>query len=352
MGQQLTIGVAVPDLSEYAVLDPGWSIGDPTRQCAAAVERCREHGRIPVHGRDVRLVFASYRTNQAAEKVAVARHLAEEEDAFAVLGGRDFTDGSLWLAAAGVPVIDVNALPSEMLDDAAPWLFTLRTAQDVLYRSFVRWAQRGGHLDGRVIGVFCDRLTRRSAAAAVDELHRMDHEVRTVIDSEGLGAGSEHDGSAPVRFAADGVDLVLGFVGGSSWINTLHAAADAGYRPHLVDLETGEHTNDVTARRYPQDLYDGTLAMTMSRVGDVAAGWPLAAETASALTAYERWTGAEVAPVAPVTSGEWSNVLISSDLVTLLVEGLRPRRTRPHAPRLSSPGWSSSARSRWPVAPT
>jgi ABC-type branched-subunit amino acid transport system substrate-binding protein len=323
---ELTIGVAVPDLSEYVALDPSWSVGDPGRQFTAAIERCRADGRIPVHGRDLRVVSASYRSNQPADKVAAAQRLAGDEGAFAVLGGRDFTDGALWLAAAGVPVIDVNALPTTTLDRAAPWLFTLRAAQDVLYRSFVAWAQRGGHLDGRVIGVFCDRLTRESATAAVDELRRLGHDVRTVVDSQGVGVGSEHDETAPARFAADGVDLLLGFVGGSSWINSLRAAARIGYRPQLLDLETGEHTNDVTARRFPQDLYDGTMALTMSRVGDVAAGRPLAAETDRALQAYVRCTGSTAA-----TSGEWSNLLITSDLVTLLVEGLRragPEPTR------------------------
>jgi hypothetical protein len=267
-------------------------------------------------------VFAPYRSNQEQEKVAAARRLVED-GAFAVLGARDFTEGALWLAASGVPVIDVNAVPAAVLDDAAPWLFTLRAAQDVLYRSFVGWADRGGHFSGRVIGVFCDRLTRRSSAAAVAELRRRGHEVRTIIDSEGAGAGSEQDESAPVRFAADGVELVLGFVGGSSWINTLRTAAGIGYRPRLVDLETGEHTNDVTARFLPPKLYDGTPALTMSRVGDAAAGWPLAPETERALAAYEEWSGCPLARTAPVTSGELSNVLISSDLVTLLVEGLR-----------------------------
>jgi len=322
VGQELTIGIAVPDLSEYVALDPSWSIGDPEQQCIAAVERWRDDGRIPIHGRDVRLVFASYRSNQPAEKVAAARRFAEA-DAFAVLGGRDFTDGARRLAAAGVPVIDVNAVPSATLQEDAPWLFTLRPAQDVLYRSFVAWAHAGGHLDGRVIGIFCDRLTRQSSAAAIDELNRLGHDVRTLIDSDGIGVGSEHDESAPARFAAEGVDLLLGFVGGSSWINTLRAAEGIGYRPNLLDLETGEHTNDVTARRLPPELYDRTLALTMSRVGDLAAGRPLGAETVAALEAYERWSGRPAATVATMTAGEWSNVLITSDLVTLLVEGLR-----------------------------
>ena len=198
-----------------------------------------------------------------------------------MLGGRDFTDGSLWLAAAGVPVIDVNALPTTTLDDAAPWLFTLRTAQDVLYRSFVRWAQRGGHLDGRVIGVFCDRLTRQSAAAAVDELHRLGHEVRTVDRLRGASERAASTTSRPRSASPPTASTcVLGFVGGSSWINTLARRRP----PSATDRTSSTWRRGSTPTTSPpadirQDLYDGTLALTMSRVGDVAAGWPLAAET-------------------------------------------------------------------------
>jgi hypothetical protein len=321
MSTALTIGVAVPDLSEYVVLDPAWSVGNPAEQVQAAVEGARRAGRLPVHGRDVQLVFCSYRANQREEKIAAAQGLVGA-GAFAVLGGRDFTAGACWLADAGVPVIDVNAVPSSTLARAAPWMFTLRAAQDRWYRAFVRWADGERHLAGRVVGVFCDRLTREATAVAVDELRGLGHDVRVVLDSEGVGVGSERDDDAPARFAAAGVDLVLGFVGGSSWINTLRACAAQGYRPALVDLETGEHTNDVTARFHPPELYDGTLALTMSRVGDVAAGWPLAAATTAALGDYERCTGTTVAREAPVRSGEWSNVLITADLVTLLLAGL------------------------------
>lgn len=322
MTRTLTIGVAVPDLAEYVVLDPCWGIGDPQRQCEAAVDEWRRVGRLPIHGHDLRLEFRSYRSNQPGEKVAAARELADEAAVFAVLGGRDFTEGAMWLARRGIPVIDVNAVPAATLADHAPWMFTLRAAQDVLYRAFIRWADHRGDLNERAIGVFNDRLTRLATGAALDELHRLGHDVRTVIDSEGLGVGSERDADAPAQLEADGVDLLLGFVGGSSWINTLRACAARGYAPHIVDLETGEHTNDVTARFHPPDLYHGTFALTMSRVGDLAAGEPLAAPTERALAAYEASTGERVRREQPVTTGAWSNLLITADLVDLLLTGL------------------------------
>ena len=86
-------------------------------------------------------MFASYRSNQPAEKVAAARRLAQDETAFAVLGGRDFTDGALE-AGGGGSAGDRRQRRAHRprSPEAAPWLFTLRPAQDVLFRSFVVWA--------------------------------------------------------------------------------------------------------------------------------------------------------------------------------------------------------------------
>jgi ABC-type branched-subunit amino acid transport system substrate-binding protein len=94
----LTIGVAVPDLSEYSTIDAGWGVGDPREQVEAAVEAARSRGRLPVHGRDLRLVFRAYEPNRVEGKSDAARHLVEDDQAFAVIGGRDFTEGALVLA--------------------------------------------------------------------------------------------------------------------------------------------------------------------------------------------------------------------------------------------------------------
>ena len=319
----LDVGVAVPDVGEYAAIDPAWGIGDPREQVLSALDGMRADGRLPVHGQDLRPTFASYASNEGAGKVETARTLAASGPV-AILGGRDFSDGARWIAAnTTIPVIDVNALPSSSLAAAGPSLFTLRTAQDVLYRAAVRWADSSGWLAGRRIGVFSDRLTELSAEAACDELNRLGHDVQVWIHSDGTGVGSDADESAAPTFADAGVDVVFPFVGGSSWIATLRNAADAGYRPHIIELETGEHTNDVAARRFPPELYDGTVALTMSRGGEVAGGFALGTETQRCLDAFERATGRRLDPDGPAVSGELSNALLCWDLTRLLVEGLR-----------------------------
>jgi hypothetical protein len=319
----LDVGVAVPDVGEYAAIDPAWGIGDPREQVLSALDGMRANGRLPVDGHDVRPSFASYASNDAAGKVEAARELAAA-DPVAILGGRDFSDGSRWIVAnTSIPVIDVNAVPSASLSTAGPTLFTLRTAQDVLYRAAVRWADSSGWLAGRRIGVFSDRLTEQSAEAACEELRRLDHDVVVWIPSDGTGVGSDADESAVPTFVDAGVDVVFPFVGGSSWIATLRHAAAAGYRPHIIELETGEHTNDVAARRFPPELYDGTVALTMSRAGEVTGGFPIGTETQRCLDAFERATGRGLDPSGPAVSGELSNALLGWDLTLLLVEGLR-----------------------------
>jgi Periplasmic binding protein len=319
----LDVGIAVPDVGEYAAIDPAWGIGDPREQVLSALDGLRAAGRLPVHGHDLRPSFASYASNDAAGKVEAAKALAAAEPV-AILGGRDFSAGARWIAAnTPIPVIDVNALPSESLTAAGRTLFTLRTAQDVLYRAAVRWADTNGWLDERRIGVFSDRLTERSAAAAGDELDRLGHVVRAWVRSDGTGVGSDADESAVTTFVDAGVEVVFPFVGGSSWIATVRHADEHGYCPRIVELETGEHTNDVTARRFPSELYDGTLALTMSRGGELAGGFPLGVETERCLDAFERAIGRRLDPGAPAVSGELSNALLTWDLVVLLVEGLR-----------------------------
>ena len=69
----------------------------------------------------------------------------------------------------GIPVIDVNALPRSQ-PRTAPWLFTLRAAQDLIYVTFVRWAYRRGLLDGSRIGAFSDRFTSVRTECSSTEL--------------------------------------------------------------------------------------------------------------------------------------------------------------------------------------
>ena len=91
----------------------------------------------------------------------------------------------------------------------------------------------------------------------------------------------------------------------------------------MVDLETGEHATDVSGSVMPVALYEGTEALVMSRVGEVAAGRALDAAAERAVTAVESATGRAIARSGRDSSGELSNILLVADLIAVLCTGLR-----------------------------
>jgi ABC-type branched-subunit amino acid transport system substrate-binding protein len=202
-------------------------------------------------------------------------------------------------------------------------MFTIRAAQDLVYLTYVDWAHSSGLLDGRRIGVFSDRYTATSSSIAIDRLTALGHAPVAHVPSDGVGVGSDHDVAAAERFRDAGVDVIVPFVSGSSMARMLRAADATGYRPRVVDLETGEHATDVSGSVMPAEIYEGTPALVMSRIGEVAAGRPLEPVAEQAVAAVERATGRTFARAGRATSGELSNILLVADLVAILCAALR-----------------------------
>ena len=58
---------------------------------------------------------------------AVCQQFGTEGDIFAVIGGRDFTQGAECLATRfQIPVIDTNQAPASLMAQTAPYMFTLK----------------------------------------------------------------------------------------------------------------------------------------------------------------------------------------------------------------------------------
>jgi hypothetical protein len=117
--------------------------------------------------------------------------------------------------------------------------------------------------------------------------------------------------------------VVVPFVSGSSMARMLRAADSIGYRPRVIDLETGEHATDVSGSVMPAELYEGTRALVMSRIGEVAAGRPLDPVAEQAVVTVERATGRSIDRSGRATSGELSNILLVADLVAIMCAALR-----------------------------
>jgi hypothetical protein len=322
VGWKRTIGVAIADMSEFVAIDPAYGIGDQRAQVRSAVDHELAVGRLP-DGLELELTFRDFSSTSIEHKREIADQFADD-DVLAVIGARDFTYGSVRLAEVhGVPVIDVNAVNRSILARTAPWLFTIRAAQDLVYLTYIGWAHHTGRLAGRRIGVFSDRYTDVSTRVALERLRALGHEPSVHLTSDGVGVGSDHDREAAERFASAGVDLVMPFVSGSSLARVARELDRLGVRPTILELETGEHVTDVSGSVMPPALYEGSSAIAMSRVGEVAAGLPMAPAAADAIERYRSVTGVALEPTGRESSGALSNLLMATDLVSVLFAGLR-----------------------------
>lgn len=316
------LGVAIADMSDFEAIDPAYGIGDQRTQVEALIDYELRVGGVPACG-EPRLVVREFSSIDVDDKRSVADAFADD-GVVAVLGARDFTYGAVRVAETHrIPTIDVNAVPRTVFGRTDPWLFTIRGAQDLVYLAYARWAHDTGRLDGRRIGVFSDRYTATSTAGVVEALVLRGHRVAVHVDSDGVGVGSESDSFAAQAFAEGDVDLVMPFVSGSSLAAMLAAAERIGFAPTILDLETGEHATDVSGSAMPPAIYEGTSALVMTRVGELAAGIPLDPRADEAISAVEAASGVALDRTGRATSGVVSNILLVRDLTHLALEAMR-----------------------------
>lgn len=318
----ITVGLAYPDVSAFATLNKKFSIGDPEQQAAAVLDGWRRDGLLPVNGTDIELVFRKYAIINTSDKLGVCTGFAQDDDVFAVVSGRDFTVGAECLASRfDIPTIDLmGASPS--VYDRAPRLFTIRPSEADVLRAYVQWADGEGLFDGATVGIFWDTRSEEAVDAFKEAMAAAGHSIAVEVASDGEGIGSPQDQISVERFLAAGVDTAVLLVGTSSVSNFMHFAESQNYRPAYRSMEWASHIGDVASGSLPQEQYDGTLAMTVSRVGEIAAGLPVNAEAEACVSNYERFSGIDIARSSPETA-EWAQILYTCDLMSVLLAGLQ-----------------------------
>ncbi|MCY4421827.1 MAG: hypothetical protein OXC06_02020 [Acidimicrobiaceae bacterium] len=317
--QIVRIGVAFPDLAAFAVLNPEFGIGDPEAQALAVVDQWAREGLLPP-GIGVELVFGKYNIISDSAKLGVCTSLAQDSEVFAAVSSVSFTVGAECLATRfEIPVIDADGAPPSLYQRGAPWFFTLRADHGKHLRSYVQWAIDNGMFDGNV-GVYYETRLDEGVDEMREQVAAAGLEIASETATSGEGVGSPEDPIAVQRFIADDVDLVLPIVGGSSLAGVLGFSESQGYRPMYLSTDYGEQTADIQAKTLPVEQYDGAVAVTMKRVGEVAAG--MANEQAEACLAnYERYSGTDIERSAP-ESGEYGSILRTCDLLSLVLAGL------------------------------
>ena len=318
----ITIGLAYPDISAFAILNDKFDIGDPEQQAAAVLDGWRRDGLLPVNGTDIELVFRKYSILSSNDKLGVCTGFAQDDDVFAVVSGRDFTVGAECLASRfDVPVIDLAGAPPSVYS-RAPRMFTIRPDEAEVLSAYVQWADSQSLFDGATVGIFWDTRSEEAVDAFKKAMDAAGYSIAVEVASDGAGVGSPQDQIAVERFIGGGVDAAVLLVGTSSVLNFMSFAESQNYRPAYRSMEWASQIGDVASGSLPQEQYDETLAMTVSRVGEIAAGTPLTAEAEACTANYERFSGQDIAPTSPETA-EWAQILYTCDLMSVLLAGLQ-----------------------------
>ena len=313
------IGVAFPDLEAFAVLNPEFGIGDPEAQALAVVDQWVREGLLP-EGIGVELVFGKYNIISDSAKLGVCTAFAQDSDVFAAVSSVSFTVGAECLATRfQIPVIDADGAPPSLYQRGAPWFFTLRADHAKHLRSYAQWAIDNGLFNNRV-GLYYETRLDEGVEAMRELVAAAGLEIVSETATSGEGVGSPEDPIAVQRFIVDGVEVVLPLVGGSSLAGVLGFSESQGYRPVYLSTDYGEQTADVQAKTLPAEQFDGAMAVTMKRAGEIAAGM-VNEEAEACLSNYERYSGTDIERRAP-ESGEFASILRTCDLLSLVLAGL------------------------------
>jgi ABC-type branched-subunit amino acid transport system substrate-binding protein len=320
--QTIKIGFAWPDLSAFLAVSESYGIGDPEEQMLAVIEGWRQDGTLPINGVDIELVSQSFDALDPETKLAACQKFGAEDEVFAVLGGRIFTEGAECMATRfQTPVIDTDQASAAIMESAAPYMFTLKPDTTEAVTTFANWAIGRGSFEGKTIGLYWEGGQDAAAEAFKQILTDNGLSVASEIQTGGPGTvGNEQDALAAQKFQADGVDLVIFFVGSSGMVNVLQTAADQGYTPDYLDLEWSSHMSDVAAAAYNQDQWAGVEGLSATRLGELP---DLSADAEACIANYEEFSGQTIDREPPEKSGEFSNILISCELGNILLEGIR-----------------------------
>ena len=319
--QVVKIGYAFPDLAAFAVLNKSFGIGDPQLQAEAVIDSWRREGLLPA-GIEVELVAAEYNIVDPAAKQGVCTSLAQDDQVFAVVSGISFTEGAECLATRyQIPIIDTDGAEPTVYGRGAPWFFTLRPDHVQQFVNFGQWAIDTGELEGKRVGMYFETKIIEGVDAMVQLFEEQGVNLVSVTETSGIGIGGAEDPLSIERFIADGVEVGLPLVGGSSAANMYGFAKGQDYRPVWLDMDYSEHTTDVAAKTNPAEQYDGTLAMTVTRVGERASGMDNPGAEAC-LANYERYAAVDIEREG-IETGEYSSILRTCDLFAVLLAGLQ-----------------------------
>jgi ABC-type branched-subunit amino acid transport system substrate-binding protein len=319
-GAPIRIGVGVPSLGALAALGPNYDFGDPRAHMAALLAAWKRAGLVPVNGHDVEFVYRTYSIVSADEQKAACAGWVKDDRVFAVFALQYFFADACPAVQHDVPFVTASDYEQSLMDRGAPYLFTLSSTTDRILRNWAHWADGAGLLRGKRIGLYY-RGTNTAVPALKQELAKLGATVVEEVTTDNDATGSAQEGIAVQRFRASRVDVAWLVVSAINQTNFMQQAQAQGYRPAYLAADLFSSTTDTATGTYPPDQYEGTGAMTVTRLGEIRAGIPPTSSARFCVDAYARASGREV--VYEERPAEWYLLQQNCDTASVVLEGLR-----------------------------
>ena len=254
------------------VLTGGEALTGPLEQSYRAVfDGFRKSGQLPVHGRDVDLVFRNFSlTGNESELRAACVQLAQEDKIFA---------GIIWLIAPvneclarefKIPSI-TGYLDTETMRRTMPYVFATAADLSAQIRNVPHWAHANNLIKGKKLGLYyrdSDVMKKAIEQLFKPQLKALGYELAAEVAADGSASSPA---LAVQRFRAAGVDTI--FLQARPWDFGQAAEAQA-YRPQylLFSAENNAQADGIAsyAGALPQQ-FDKAWSVTANRFGESGA---------------------------------------------------------------------------------
>jgi len=313
-GNEIVIGIGVPDLGALKALGANYDWGDPQVEMEAVLDGWKRRGLVPVNGRNVSFVYARYGIFSADEQRAACQSLVVDHHAFAVADFHLFGPGTQCVAVehhTPLVVADPSGITDSLLQQGSPWLFSLPMSESRMLRNWPDWAASHGYLDGKTVGVYYDAtLDPDVVDNLLPALDRVGHHPKLVV-STSQNMGGPDDVIAMEKLRDAGVNLVMMNISALNQTNFMQHAEAVGYRPAYLENDFEENSDNTATGTFPPAQFDGSYGMAGQASGEAGSNRPVPPATEACVANYLRYSG-DSRPA--VGSAKWDNVLIACDL--------------------------------------
>lgn len=317
--EAIKIGIAVPDLGALRALGPEYDNGDPEAQWRAMYDGWKKDELLPIHGRDIELIFDDYDVLDASSQNATCKALVQDQQVFAVVAIAYYRVGSECVAKEeNTPLLTTDGPSDSQLARSYPNLFSLGMSNNRIVRNMLHFAADVGILDGKTVGVYHfndaeNEELKEDILSTLEGFGIARDEV--TVHSTDQDLGGPQDAVAVQRFQSNGVNLAILL---TSKAGFMRQANSQQYFPTYIESDHAFGTSDTAASSYPPEQFDQTRGITGRRVGETSAGEPLDAKQEACLQNFERVEGRR--PEAE--TAEWSYILMNCDLGEVLLQTL------------------------------